>query len=521
MIVSLTGVTGNMGYEAIKEVLTLNSVEKVKALVFPTDKRVKKIRMLGSRVEIILGSLADMDVCENLVKDADYVVNMAAVIPPMSDQYPSRAVACNEVGVKNLIAAIERQSVQPRFIHISTVALYGNRTHVHPWARIGDPLLISPFDIYTITKMRGEFAVLESNIDRFVVLRQTACLYDGLIFSNLSDGLLFHTCFNSPLEWITVHDSGVLIKNIIERDSTLADLDDKFWRKCFNIGGGDKNRITGYDTFNEGLKLVGGKTKDLFEPSFNAIRNFHGVWFYDGQELEELFHYQSETVEEYWKQLFKKYRVMKIARIFPKKLIKKIAIMRLFKDPNSVRYWYNNNDEARLLAYFGGKSNYERLMQIGWDYFPLLVENKDQNGNFIDFAALKDPKNASLTPHFYDESKPIDIEALRSVARAHGGRLLSKKFVSLYDKLKWQNSDGDTFIARPYTVLFGGHWFNPSYKNNVWDFDRLAKVDKVYASLWYDSHSPEENHFYSCDTNFNACVAIVPHRLRCGPSLRT
>lgn len=504
MIVSLTGVTGNMGYEAIKKVLTLGYVDKVRALVFPTDKRIKKIKKLGSRVEIILGSLADFDICKQLVSNADYVVNMAAVIPPMSDQHPERAVACNEVGAKNLVKAIEQEKNQPRFIHISTVALYGNRTHVHPWARIGDPLLISPFDIYTITKMRGEFAVLESNIERFAVLRQTACLYDGLIFSNLSDGLLFHTCFNSPLEWVTVYDSGVLIKNIIDRDHTLNDLDDKFWKKCFNIGGGDKNRITGYDTFNEGLKIIGGSTKDLFEPSFNSIRNFHGVWFYDGQELEELFHYQSQSVADFWNGLFKKYRIMKIAKIFPKSLIKKVAITRLFKDPNSARYWYDHNDEPRLLAYFGGKENYEKLMSIKWEHFPLLVENTDQNGNYIDFEALKDPKNASLTSHFYDESKPIDINALRSVALAHGGKLLSRKFTSLYDKLKWKNSDGDVFYARPYTILFGGHWLNPSYKENVWDFDRLAKTDKVYASLWYDSHSKDENYQYSCNKNFES-----------------
>ena len=73
-------------------------------------------------------------------------------------------------------------------------------------------------------------------------------------------------------------------------------------------------------------------------------------------------------------------------------------------------------------------------------------------------------------------------------------------------KLEWENPDHKIFTATAYSVLSGGHWFNPTYENIVWDFDRLAKKDKVYASLWYDSHEREENHFYSMDNDFQTKV---------------
>ena len=42
MIVTLTGATGNMGREALKELVKLENVEKVRILVLPDDKKRKR-----------------------------------------------------------------------------------------------------------------------------------------------------------------------------------------------------------------------------------------------------------------------------------------------------------------------------------------------------------------------------------------------------------------------------------------------------------------------------------------------
>lgn len=502
MIVALTGVTGNMGFATLQSVLGLEFVEKIRVLVYPTDKRLKKIKKLKSeKIEILLGNIADPEICEKLICGCEFVVNMAAVIPPISDKHPQRAVECNEVGVNCLVSAIEKQEVQPKLIQISTVALYGNRTSNHPWAQVGDPLLVSPYDIYSATKLRGEFRVLESDIKKFVVLRQTACLYDSLIFDNLSDGLLFHTCFNSPLEWVTMNDSGRLIANIIRREHEAHDLDGVFWNRVFNIGGGAKNRVTGYDTFNAGLKTLGASAKQIFEPNFNSTRNFHGVWFYDGDELENLFHYQTETVEDFWKNLKSKKKYLSLAKIVPKSLIKKFAIKRLFNDANSPKFWAKNKDEAKLTAYFGNSNAYENLPK-NWKNFPLLVENYNEFGQKIDYSALLDRSKANMVNLYFDKRAEIKLSDLKNVARAHGGKLLSKTFNGLYAPHEWENSDGEKFSARPYTVLFAGHWLCPTHRKNVWDFDRLSKKDKIFSQIWHDSHDLSENHVYFMDENF-------------------
>lgn len=514
MIIALTGATGNMGVQAVKQLIRLPDIS-LKLLVFRKEKRIGEIKRICKgqmhRVQFVYGNLADADACKALVENADYVVNMAAVIPPHSDQHPSKAIECNEMGVDRLVSAIESLPVQPRLIHISTVALYGNRNEKHLWARVGDPLVISPFDIYSLTKMRGEFRVLESDVKYKTVLRQTAILHSNMLSDNMHDGLMFHTCFNAPLEWVTAEDSGVLIANIIKRDmseraaNNVGDdsLEKRFWNRCFNIGGGLVNCVTGYDVLNDGFELIGGSVKDFFDPDFNATRNFHGVWFYDSAALNDMFCYQKQSTADFWKQFAQQHGILKAGKAVPKRWLKRLAIMRLFKSPNSPRYWYKHNDVAKMYAYFGGTDKY---LAIGksWNKF-VLLKDCDGTGEGLrsySYTQLKQRASAPLVNLGYDPQAQLTYEDLAAIAEMHGGKLLSQSG-GVYDKLQWQNSDGQQFTAKGYTVACG-HWLNPSYTNYCWDWDRLAKTDRLYAQVWYDSHDSDENRYYYFDEKFNA-----------------
>ncbi|MCM1441541.1 MAG: NAD(P)-dependent oxidoreductase, partial [Roseburia sp.] len=501
-----TGSTGNMGQAVLEQLCAMEEIEHIK-LLSRSEKRIKKIlkkfKPLKNKAGILIGSVSDPDIAAKLIEGCDYVVNMGAVIPPTSDFNPASAVDANEVGIKTLVAAIEKVTEnQPKLIHISTMALYGNRDFRHPWGRVGDPLLVSPFDVYAATKLRGEFAVLESGIKNWAVIRQTAMLHDNMLHDNMSDGLMFHTCFNAPLEWVTAHDSGVLIANILKKDAK-ENLSDRFWKKCFNLGGGRENRITGYNTLNDGFKIIGGSAKDFFDPTYNATRNFHGLWFTDGDELDSMFDYISQNTTDYWNHIAKLHPVYALGKIVPKGIIRSAAIKRLFKNYNSPAYWAKHNDTARLNAYFGGRDKYESLPKK-WEDFDLLCEGRAE-GEQVDYEKLRTvPTTLDYGFDFGKADKDVSIEDLKSVAEAHGGKLLSQEFTKgdMYAKLEWQTQDGEKFTATPYTVLRAGHWYNPIYREYTWDFDRLAKKDRIWAQIWYDSHGREENRCYRLDENF-------------------
>ncbi len=503
MIIAVTGATGNMGLAAMSELIKLDFIDRIRILSRSAKRSKKLKRLFGEKIETVVGSLADKNVCEKFIDGCEYVINMGGVIPPLADKYPRSAVEANETGVKVLVEAIKNiKTAQPKLIHISTMAIYGDRNYRHPWGRVGDPLLPGPFEVYAATKLRGEFCVLESEIKHWAVLRQTAMLHDNILSGNMSDGLMFHTCFNAPLEWVTAHDSGVLIANIIKKD--YEGNADGFWKKCYNIGGGEKNRLTGYESLSSGFTLIGGTLKDYFLPYYSAARNFHGMWFTDGDALDGMFDYVSETADGFWASLSKKHPLYKAAKIFPKKFIRAVAIKRLFKNYNSPAYWYKHGDGERLIAYFGGRDKYEALPK-SWNDYGLLCEGK-VNGEEVDYAALKADKNTKLD-YGFDFDKPdaeIDINDLRSVAEAHGGKLISSDFTAgdMYAKLDWQTQDGERFTASAYTVLRAGHWHNPLYTDFVWDFDRLSKRDRLYAQLWYDSHDKDEDRVYRLDGDF-------------------
>ncbi len=510
MKIALTGASGHMGEVLFDTLLKEENLEQIKILRFQkkqTNKLIKKHRQFLDKIVPIDGSVADEEAVKKLCEGVDYVLNLGAIIPPQSDHDPEGAIQANEIGPKVLCKVIESMGEkQPKLIHISTVALYGDRSEQHLFGRVGDPLCVSPFDIYALTKMRGEFTVLESNVKQWTVLRQTAMLYEKLMMANISDGLMFHTCFNAPLEWATAKDSAILIRNILRRDQKGELNGDNFWKHCFNIGGGPKGRATGSETFDLGFKMIGASTKQFFSPNYNATRNFHGVFYSDSNKLEELFHFQEDSIEGFWEDVLNRHKYFKMGRIVPKKLLKQIIIKRLLRSSNAPRYWYKHHDESRMLAYFKGSKEYEKIPHK-WENVYLLSDGKDSKGNPVDYTKIKNTSTYLNYPVDLDkDSKEITIEDLRKYAEYRGGKLITKEFKKgeIYTKLRWQNHDGIEFEATPFTVLYCGHWHNVSYEKYAWDFDRQAKFDKLIAEVWYDAHDENEDLYYYYDEEYKA-----------------
>ena len=506
MRIAMTGASGNMGTEALKQTIGLKNVEWIRILLLNTkkDRRYAKhlLKLYGNKVQLVFGSITEETSCVALVKDADYIIHMAAVIPPKSDAAPQDSYLCNAIGTETLVKVILRDNANTKFIYISTVALYGNRNEKHPFGRVGDPLIVSPFDAYAKDKLYGERCVLDAELPCWVILRQTAMLHPNIFKDNLSDGLMFHTALNAPLEWVSSRDSGYLIKRIIERDG--KNEIPQFWKKIYNIGAGEKGRRTGYDTFNDGFAMIGGTTEKYFQPNWFSARNFHGMWFADSDELNDLFGYQRDSVQSYWQEIADAHPVFALGRFIPKKLFYLFLFRRLLRHPNSPQAWIKRGDKARIAAYFGGKKKLSE-MPTRWKDTKLITK-----GDFGDPNAMKKTENAVLPSHGYDENKSPEnwtIDDMRKAAAFRGGKCLSDVIdEDIYKKIYWQCAEGHTFESSPYTVLRGGHWCPHCCMPSPWRFDHVAKKAPFYAQVWYDSHDKDENNFYEMDNDGNVSV---------------
>ena len=431
---------------------------KIKCILFDKEKKLPKCvkQLLKSpKTEAFSGDISRYADCVKLVENADYVINCASLIPPKSDHDPLGTFESNFLGTKNIVDAICAGGTPSKtaYIHVATVALYGHRAYPHTWIRVGDPIISSDYDVYSKQKLKAEKYVLESGLKRFVSLRQTAVLHKFMLANNLSDGLMFHTVWNGALEWVSDRDSGLLLKNLIEKD-VAGGLND-FWNKIYNIGGGDSCRITGYESFDHCFSLVGGGVKKYFKPNWNVTRNFHGGWFYDSDELNEILNFRTESVGDFWARMGKKYRVFRLGKAVPAPIISACAVKRLFKSTNAPQYWLKHGKEGRVRAFFRSREDYEKIPEK-WEDYRLLCEGKLEDGSEIDYEAFRNADNAQkyLLDHGYDESKPLSElsrEELDGAAKFRGGRLISAEYDGdEYSKLIWKCRDGHEFSLTPF-----------------------------------------------------------------------
>ena len=492
--VAITGGSGAMGKETVRYVLSSEKNFFVRLLLLdtPKDRRfAKKVKKeYKERVEYFFGDIRSYADCLRLTEGVDYVLHLAALIPPKADHDEKATVETNFNGTVHIVNAIlenGKKGKEAKLIHISTVATYGNRDEKHPWGRVGDPLLTSMYDVYGTSKTRGERYVLDSELKRWAILRQSGILYDNMLMNNIKDGLMFHTCWNVPIEWVTAKDSGILMEHILEADE--EGKTDGFWKRVYNIGGGAGTRQTGYETFDDGFKLIGGSVKSFFRPEWNATRNFHCMWYADSDELEERFCFRTQSCEDFWTWFKNRHKIYGVAKFLPPALIKNLAIAPLLRNNNAPYYWKKHDMKGRVFACYG------KDMDGVKDWNDLLCEKRG-------YEELKKAP-FRLLDHGYDESKAdeeLDIADAQQGATFRGGKCVAQKMKKgdLYTKIEWECHNGHRFSASPYTVLKAGHWCPECcLPDRDWDFDALAKKIPFFAQLWYDTHDENENVVYS------------------------
>lgn len=481
--VMITGASGNMGFEGFKEIFAQKN--KYNTVLLLRDG--KKNRDLfapylnDSSVRVVWGDLTNYEDVLDAVTGADVVLHVGGMVSPAADYCPKKTMETNVNAAKHVVQAVQAQPNKDdiRVIYIGTVAETGDRNPPIHWARTGDPIKISVYDHYAISKTIAESIFAESGLRHWVSLRQSGILHSGI--TNSFDPIMFHVPFNGVLEWATVEDSAMLMLRLCE-DGVAED----FWRGFYNIGSGAQYRLTNYE-FEEFLldTINMGPTKKLFEPNWFILRNFHGQWYADSDKLEEYLHFRKNVpVRAY----FKKMRdalpsYFKFAKYAPRTLVKKLVMEPVTRTPvYGTMHWIQTNDTNRISAYYGSRENWEKI------------------GSWDNFKIERPTSKVTLLDHGYDESKPVSeltIEDMKQAAAFRGGGCLSEKMKKgdLFTPLKWKCAHGHEFEMTPNLVLKGGHWC-PGELPYPWDYDKEAKVNPFFAQVWYPLHDKDENNYY-------------------------
>jgi nucleoside-diphosphate-sugar epimerase len=307
----LTGASGMVGFEVLRQLCKQINRFDITVFDLKTSKSVKKLNRYNDRANIVYGDISNFKDVEEIGKNQDVVIHLAAIIPPLADEKPKLANKVNTVGTQNLVRALESASPSVFLLYSSSISVYGDRLK-DPFIKVGDKIKPSDRDEYAITKIKAEKIIRQSKLD-CSIFRLTAIMGGHKVSK-----LMFHMPLDTAMEIATPEDTARAFVNAIDHRGQLLN-------QTFNLGGGEACRII-YNEFLERSFKIFGLGKPDFPPKAFAERNFHCGYYADGDELENILHFRKDTIDSYFEKVKMTVPAWQkiLTRIFRKQIKKKL-----------------------------------------------------------------------------------------------------------------------------------------------------------------------------------------------------
>lgn len=103
--VLVTGAGGTLGKLTVEQLLKIDDVE-VTTIDLRTSKYHRAMRKFRKKINIVYGDITDDNIVNELIKENDYVIHLAGVMPPLANL---KSVLLNEIdynGTENILKAI-------------------------------------------------------------------------------------------------------------------------------------------------------------------------------------------------------------------------------------------------------------------------------------------------------------------------------------------------------------------------------------------------------------------------------
>jgi len=476
-VVFVTGATGTMGQETMKQLLSRSNRFRTRILARPSDKNrelLKKYRCPA--LEVVWGDMSDYDTIKKCVDGADYVLHIGAMVSPAADAYPEKTLYTNIGSTLNIIKAIKEQPDPDKvhFAYVGTVAMTGSRLEPVHFGRVGDPMNPSIHDYYALSKVFSEAAVFDSGLKYWVSIRQTG--QHPSAEGAGEEPIIFHQPVNNVLEWSTSIESGICMANLCEDW-----VDESFWRRAYNLSSGKGYRFATWELSNIMLEPMGIKFEEANDVQMQARFNFHGQYYTDADLLDQYLHFRCIPAEHYWAgvrgEIFRMMQNPMIAAMMPTAESMRAHNLEIAKKRMGYLWMKEKHETDWINAFFGSEEemNKER---------PLDMHHPSEEETYLD--------------HGYDEKKGIDgldRSDLKKAAAFRGGSYEEDGAPGkdIYRPVKWKCAFGHSFEMSVNAVLHGGHWC-PECLRRSWNYPAIARKSPFYAQVWDTQHSPDEKY---------------------------
>lgn len=298
----VTGAAGSVGLNVIKYLLSEGKYE-ITALDLKNKKTLKNLKRYRRRINIIYGDITDYVLMEALVKDHDVVIHLASVMPPLSDFNKAIGEMIDYGGTENIIKAINYYNKNCHLIYASTTSLYDSSLS----GSVKEKIIEASLNYYSLNKYKTE-NLIKKKLKNYTILRLP------LILNNILDEpFMFNVKKNLVVEVTTSVDAAYAFVKSIDY---LKELN----KKTYNVGLGSEGRVVFDDILKNILKYLGLNFKYILSRIF-LEKNYLTPVLTDSDELEEIIHYRTDSLYNYYRRLQNKGKNRKIRKLLAKPLL--------------------------------------------------------------------------------------------------------------------------------------------------------------------------------------------------------
>lgn len=300
--VLVTGAAGVVGLQTIKYLLSEGKYE-ITALDLRTKNNYQKLKKYRRRINIIYGDINDTVLIEALVKDQDYIIHLASVLPPISNIKRNLSDNIEYNGTNNIIKSINYDNPNCFLIYASSTTVYGDVNI----ASVKSKTNLTENDYYSHTKLKVE-ELIKKKLKNFIIIRIPLVLCNPR-----SCAFMYNVLKNKTVEAITDNDAGYLFASSINHTEELN-------KKTWNAGGGEQNTALYSEILAKVLEIYGISFQYLLTRAF-IDKNFYAPTLDDSNKLNEIIEYQSDSLSSYYMRLKRTSKKRFIARIFAKPFV--------------------------------------------------------------------------------------------------------------------------------------------------------------------------------------------------------
>jgi len=124
--VLVTGAAGSIGL-FIKKYLLSEGKYEITALDLKNSGSFKRLKRYRRRINIVYGDVTDPVLMDALVKDHDYIIHLAGVMPPLADMKKDLSNIIDYKGTENIIRSISFFNPDCYLIYPSSTTVYGKK----------------------------------------------------------------------------------------------------------------------------------------------------------------------------------------------------------------------------------------------------------------------------------------------------------------------------------------------------------------------------------------------------------